>query len=89
MAREAWTRKSTMKVSELIDWLSGIKDQYGDVPVFHSCDPEMNEFGTINPGSVFVLEPKGLDQGVIAIAPWMECIDTDEDGFPINPKDEQ
>lgn len=89
MAREAWTRKSTMKVSELIDWLSGIKDQYGDVPVFHSRDPEMNEFGTINPGSVFVLEPKGLDQGVIAIAPWMECIDTGEDGFPINPKDEQ
>lgn len=89
MAREAWTRKSTMKVSELIDWLSGIKDQYGDVPVFHSRDPEMNEFGTINPGSVFVLEPKGLDQGVVAISPWMECIDTDEDGFPINPKDEQ
>lgn len=88
MAREAWTRKSTMKVSELIDWLSGIKDQYGDVPVFHSRDPEMNEFGTINPGSVFVLEPKGLEQGVVVIAPWMECIDTDEDGFPINPKDE-
>lgn len=89
MAREAWTtRKSTMKVSELIDWLSGIKDQYGDVPVFHSRDPEMNEFGTINPGSVFVLEPKGLDQGVVAIAPWMECINTDDDGFPINPKDE-
>ena len=89
MPREPWTRKSTLKLSEVIDWLEHLKERYGDVPVFHSRDPEMNEFGTIGYGSIFILKPDSLDQGVVAIAPWMECIDTDEDGFPINPKDEQ
>lgn len=89
MTREAWTRKSTLKVSELIMWLEHLKNKYGDVPVFHSCDPEMNEFGTINISSVFILERKGIEQGAFVISPWIECLDTDEEGFPINPKDSE
>ena len=89
MARECWTRKSTLRVSELIMWLEHLKEKYGDVPVFHARDPEMNEFGTISVSSVYILESEGLDQGVFAIGPWLEGIDTDEDGFPINPKDSE
>lgn len=46
----------TLRISELIKVLQGIKKEIGDVPVIHQRDPEGNGFGTINARSICVSE---------------------------------
>lgn len=42
----------TLRISELIKILQGIKKQVGDIPVIHQRDPEGNGFGTIDINSI-------------------------------------
>lgn len=42
----------TCRISQLIYLLGKLKEQVGDVKVFHQTDPEGNSFGTIDPTDV-------------------------------------
>lgn len=63
----------TLRISELIKVLQGIKKEVGDVPVIHQRDPEGNGFGTINARSVC---PGETDIGMaVFIEPYDEDIE--------------
>lgn len=69
---EKTTKSAT--ISQLIDMLNKAKDDFGDVEVVLSSDPEGNSFGTIDT-DVTENASVNMDEKMLVIYPFVEFTD--------------